>query len=58
MNCDLNNVCGGVLPPISGEVEVTLPAKDTKGPRAPSLGEEFQLLNDRSTESGPEGSCL
>ena len=32
LNCDLTNVCGGVLPPISGELEVTFPAK-CKGPR-------------------------
>ena len=27
MNCNLANICGGVLPPISGELEVTFPAK-------------------------------
>ena len=27
MNCDLTNVCGGVFPPIFGELEVTFPAK-------------------------------
>ena len=33
LNCDPTNVCGGVLPPISGELEVIFPAK-CKGPLA------------------------
>ena len=33
MNYDLTNICGGVLPPISGEVEATYPLQ-SKGPCA------------------------
>ena len=57
MNNYLTNVCGGVLPPISGEMDVTFPAK-CKGQlvcSVTSLDVEFQSFSVCCTVD-PEGN--
>ena len=55
MNCDLTNICDGALPPILGEVKVTVDAKCKGFTRMTSLGVDFSCLVI-ALYSGPGGS--